>query len=223
MRHRLLALLALVPLAAAAAPAAPYPPPAAREPAAREQPAPPPPADPATAELAALRALAMVSAGEPDVEALQRAAALRADRASAGAADYGERARWAALVPRLTAEYRHEDQSNRVVGLQSSGEVDYLRLAPSEVFLLRATWDLPSLVAAPGEVAAGAQAQARARRRDEAVRRVTGLFYERRQKRLALLLAPPADPLARAQAEVEIARLGAEIEALAGGRLEGSR
>ncbi len=95
-------------------------------------------------------------------------------------------------------------------------------MSPSETFLLRATWDLPSLVAAPGELAAGAQAQARARRRRaEAVDRVTILFFERRRQRLALLLAPPAEPLARAQAELEIARLGAEIDALTGGRLSG--
>jgi hypothetical protein len=218
MRHTLLALAAVLPLAALAGPPAPA---ASPQPAA--QPAQQAPPDPAAAELVALRALAAVSAGEPDVEALQRAAARVADRAHAGAADHGERARWAALLPRLTAEYRHEDQSNRVVGLQSSGEVDYLRLAPSEVFLVRATWDLPTLVAAPGELGAGTQAQVRSRRREEAVDRVTVLFFERRQKRLALLLEPPSDPLARAQAETEVARLGSEIDALTGGALGGRR
>ncbi len=136
-----------------------------------------------------------------------------------GAGDYPGRARMAALLPRLTAEYRHDVASNRVVGLQGSGEVDYLRLAPSDTFLVRATWELPSLVASPSEVTAGAQAQARARRRGEAVERVTKLFFERQRLRVALLLSPPPDPVARAQAELDIARLAAEIDALTGARL----
>jgi hypothetical protein len=180
-----------------------------------------PPADAASAEALALRALAIVSSGEPDVEGLQRAAARQVDRAAGGAADFAGRARLAALLPRLTAEYRHGEQTNRVVGYQASGEVDYLRLAPSDTFLVRATWELPSLVAAPGETSAGAQAQAHARRRAEAVEEVTRLHFERRRQRVALLLAPPADPVARAQAELEIARLGAELDALTGGRLGG--
>ncbi len=175
-----------------------------------------PPADAASAEVQALRAVALVSAGEPDVEAVQRAAAREAERTAAGAAGYSGRARWAALLPRFTAEYRFDESSNRVVGLQGSGEVDYLRFAPSETFLLRATWELSSLIAAPGELSAGTQQQARAKLRSEAVERVTKLFFERRRLRVALLLAPPADPVARAQAEVQIAQLAAEIDALTG-------
>jgi hypothetical protein len=143
------------------------------------------------------------------------------DRTAGGAAGFPGRARLAALLPRLTAEYRHDEQSNRVVGYQSSGEVDYLRLNPSDAFTVRVTWELPSLVAAPGELSAGAQAQAQARRRAEAVEEVTRVHFERRKRRVALLLAPPADPVARAQAELDVARLGAELDALTGGRLGG--
>ena len=85
--------------------------------------------------------------------------------------------------------------------------------------LVRATWDLGHLVAAPGELQAGTQLAARAKRRAEAVERVTRLFFERRKLRVALLLAPPVDPAARAQVEVEIARLGSEIDAMTGGKL----
>jgi hypothetical protein len=203
MRHALLGLTFLLPLAASAGSPPPSPQPAA---------------DPATAEVQAARALAVLSAGEPDVETLQRAAAREADRAGGASSDYPRRARIAALLPRFTAEFRHDEVANRVVGLQGSGEVDYVRLAPSDTFLVRATWELASLVAAPGEASAAAQAEARAKRRGEAVERVTRLFFERRRLRVALLLAPPADPLARARAELEIAQVGAEIDALTGGR-----
>lgn len=172
---------------------------------------PPPPAELAAGTL------------DPDVAALQAAAAREAERGVPDPGSYPARARWAALLPRLTAEVRYQDQSNRVVGLQGSGEVDYLRLAPGRTVGVRATWDLGHLVAAPGELQAASHATARARLRAEAVARVTRLHFERQKARVALLLEPPTDPLLRAQAELEVDRLGAEIDALTGGLAAGRR
>jgi hypothetical protein len=159
-----------------------------------------------------LRALAQAAAGEPDVARVQAAAA----RLAAPAAP--RRNALAALLPRLTAEVRHDEQSNRVVGLQGSGEVDYLRLTPGTSVAVRATWDLSRLVTPPERAPVDPL-----RRRDEAVRRATQLYFERRQLRVALLLAPPQDPVARADAELEIDRLGAELDALTGGLFSGVR
>lgn len=177
----------------------------------------PPEPDPPVARVAAPEPL------DPDVAALQAAAAREAERGVPDPGSYPARARLAALLPRLTAELRHEDQSNRVVGLQGSGEVDYLRLAPGRTVLVRATWELGHLVAAPGELQAANGAAARARLRAEAVARVTRLHFERQKARVALLLEPPTDPVLRAQAELEVERLGAEIDALTGGLGTGSR
>jgi hypothetical protein len=176
--------------------------------------------DAAAAEAVALRAMAVASAREPDVDALQRAAARVVDR-EGGAGSVSARTRLAALLPKVSAEYRYDRSSNRVVGVQGSGEVDYLRFAPSDAIVVRATWDLPCLVAGGDELDAAARAEAHARRRAEAVEKVTKLYFERRKLRVALLVAPPTDPVARAQAEVEIGRLGAEIDALTGGALTG--
>jgi hypothetical protein len=176
---------------------------------------------PSDAEADALRALALASAGDPDVVELQAAAAREAERDAGDAGSIPRRARLSALLPRLSLEYRREEQSNRVVGLQGAGEVDYLRLTPGSAIVVRASWDLGGLVAAPGEAAAAAVATARARRRSEAVLHATALHYERRRLKAALLLDPPSDPLARATAELEIARLGAELDALTGGLLSG--
>lgn len=162
------------------------------------------------------RALQLVAAGEPDVRAVQAAAARRAGEEDA-VQGFRRRARLAALLPRVTAELRHDERSYRVVGLQGSGEVDYLREAPGNTLALRATWDLGELLAAPGELAAASGAAERARRRADAVAQATKLHFERRRLRLGLLLAPPADALARAEAELAIDRLGAELDALTGG------
>jgi hypothetical protein len=193
-------------------------------PRAAPRPAEPPAVEPApdtsaeAAEVEALRALALLSAGEPSIGEVQAAAALAAEEDNPGAAGFTRRARVAALLPRLTAEYQRDERSYRVVGLQGSGEVDYLRLAPGYAVSLRATWDLGGLVAATGEVAAAAEGTARARARAEAVKRATAVYYERRRLRLALLLAPPSTALDLGQAELEIDRLGAELDALTAGR-----
>jgi hypothetical protein len=171
----------------------------------------PDPPDP-TPPREVLRALALASAGEPDVSRVQSAAARVA------AAPAPRRTALSALLPRVTAEVRHDEQSHRTVGLQGSGEVDYLRLAPGTSVALRATWDLAQLVAPAEHVSAE-----HARRRDEAVRRATQLYFERRQLRVALLLEPPGDAVARAGAELEIDRLGAELDALTGGLFSGGR
>lgn len=169
-------------------------------------------------EAEASRALGRVSAGEPGIAEVQEAAAREAERDGPSIEGFPRRSRLAALLPRLTAEYRREERSHRVVGLQGSGEVDYLRLDPGSAFLVRATWDLGTLVAARGEIAAAAAAAARSQRREAAVRRATALFFERRRAMLALLLEPPASALARAEAELSLDRLTAELDALTGGR-----
>jgi len=193
--------LVLLALALAAPPLSPAP---SAPPAAQALDADPP--------REVLRALALAAAGDPDVARVQAAAARQA-------AAMPERASpLAALLPRITAEVRHAQESNRVVGLQGSGEVDYLRLSPGTTVAVRATWELGRLAPPPPPGALEA-----ARRREDAVLRATRLYFERRALRARLLLAPPADPAARAEAELEVDRLGAELDALTGGLLRGGR
>jgi hypothetical protein len=163
------------------------------------------------------RALAAIAAGDPGIGAVQAAA--RGSVAVGATGSFARRARIAALLPRVALEVRHDEQSSRVVGLQGAGEVDYLRLAPGNALVLRVTWELGALAAAPGEVAAAAGEEGRARRADEAVKRATALHFERQRLRVALLLEPPSSPLARAQAELEIGRVTAELDAATGGLL----
>lgn len=162
------------------------------------------------------RALAAAARGDPPIADVQRAAARTAE-ASGEERAHRDRARAAALLPRVTAEVRLDDRSYRVVGLQSSGEVDYSRQAPGWNAGVRATWDLAALVAPPESRINASGLLERARRRDAAVRTATALYFERRQLRLALELEPPAAPAMRAAARLEIERLAAELDALTGG------
>jgi hypothetical protein len=179
------------------------------------EPAPTAAPDPAAA---ALRALALASAGDPSVAEVQRAAA-RVATPPAAPSGLARRARLAGLLPRLTAEVRHDEQELRVVGLQGSGEVDYARSSPGTGVLLRATWDLGELAAARLEVSAGRAEQDLAERREAAVARATALYFERRRLRAGLLLAPPGTAEARVEAELALAKATAELDGLTGGLL----
>lgn len=171
-----------------------------------------PPPDPA-------RLLARLTAGEPSIAEVQAAAARRADAATPDPAGLARRRRMAALLPRITAQVRHEESAYRVTGLQGTSEVDYLRSSPGTSFSVLVTWELGDLVVATGEAAAAAAALARARRRDEVVRQATTLFFDRRRRLAALLGDPPPDARARLEAELELARVTAELDELTGGFL----
>src|SRR6266498_1170615 len=120
---------------------------------------PAPRPDPADAQRAAerdaLRALAAVAAREPSIDEVQDAAERVAEASVVAAPGFARRARLAALLPRVTAEYKRDERSYRVVGLQSAGMVDYERLSPVS----------PSASARPGSSASSSPRGARSRPR----------------------------------------------------------
>ncbi|WP_176062464.1 hypothetical protein [Anaeromyxobacter diazotrophicus] len=178
---------------------------------------PGPPPDPAAAAREdAARLLGLALAGEPRVEAVQRAAEARAAPGRAEADGWGRRARLAGLVPRLTAEYRHDERSYRVVGLSAGAEVDYLRSMPGDSLSVRLGWELENLVFARGELEAAAAAERAEAKRRAASDRATRLYYQRLRLRLALLAAPPREGRARAEQELELDAVTAELDGLTG-------
>lgn len=163
------------------------------------------------------RSLGRILAGEPSTREVQAAAAREVEQAVPDPAALAARRRLAALLPRLTAEIRSDQQSYRVVGLQGSSEVDYARSSPGTTLRVQATWELSDLLAWRGEPPATSAALSRHRRREEAMRRATSLCFERRRLLVLLALDPPATALARAEAELELDRTTAELDALTGG------
>jgi hypothetical protein len=161
----------------------------------------------------ARRKLVAAARGDPAIGDVQSAAARCSDPLGPERGAVA-RAKSAALLPKVTAEVRFDDRSYRIVGHQASGEVDYSRLAPGWTAAVRATWDLGGLVAPQsGRLTARGLLES-AQRRDQAVKGATAAFFERRRRRLALEMEPPSDPAARAREELEVERLGAELDAL---------
>ncbi|BDG09053.1 hypothetical protein [Anaeromyxobacter paludicola] len=178
------------------------------------QPLPPPPPDP---DAQAAQVSAWLFAGEPPIDVCQRAAARGLPGDPELAESWRVRARAAALVPQLSAEYRH-DERGRWYGV---GSDDLLRSAPADTFSVRATWTLAHLVFTPEEPRAVTAAAELSRRRQERVERVTRLYFHRRRLRLSLALSPPDEPRARAELAVEIDEVTAELDALTGGLFSG--
>lgn len=174
-----------------------------------------------TAVLPPLRLLARLAAGDPPIARVQAAAAAAVEEAVPDPAALAARRRLAALLPRVSAELKADQRSYRVVGLQGTSEVDYLRSSPGTSVSVQATWELPDLVVGRGEPASASAALTRLRRREEAVRRATLLYYERRRLLVLLALDPPTTPLARAEAELELDRRTAELDAVTGGLFGG--
>jgi hypothetical protein len=190
--------------------------------AARGQPpdlAPPPPPPSAPSADEAVRLLSAAVRGEPPVEEIQRAAAARAALPRSETEAWRRRARLAPLVPHVTAEYRHDERSSRVVGLTSSSEVDYLRESPGDTVGVRLAWNLEGLVFGRGELDGAAAAQRADARRTAAVERATHLQFERLKLRLELAAAAPSG-VVRARMELALEELTAELRALTGLELE---
>jgi hypothetical protein len=175
-------------------------------------PAPPP----STAREEAARLLGQALAGEPRIEAVQRAAAARAGIGREEAEGWRRRSRLAALVPRLSADYRHDERSYRVTGLSAGAEVDYIRSSPGDTVSVRLDWDLDGLVLGRRELEAASAAQRVAAGRQRAVERASHLYYERVRLRLALAASPPDDARKRAEVELELEEVTAELDALTG-------
>jgi hypothetical protein len=178
-----------------------------------------PPPEPVDSEVRAARAAALAWAGEPSVEAVQRAAAAQLDGERERLDSLRRRSRQAAWLPRLGAEVEHDERTTRVMGFTGAAESDYLRTSPGWRTGLRATWELDRLVFSRDELAAAEAAGRLARQREERVERATRLLFQRVGLKAELLLSPPSDPLQRALRELELARVAAELDALTGGLL----
>ncbi len=164
----------------------------------------------------AARWLRAATAGEPDVTRVQQAAEERAAPPRDDADGWRRRARLAGLLPRVVAEYRHDERSQSASGISSGGEVDYVRLMPGDTAIVRLAWDLDTLILGRSELAAVAAGEQAETRRREAAERATRLYFERMRLRLRLAADPPDTARARADAEVELASVTAQLHALTG-------
>jgi hypothetical protein len=177
----------------------------------------------AAARLDSHRILTVVSAADPPVAEVQRAAAAHdgvdPDRLRAWVA----RPRSAHWLPRVSLDASRTERDTRVVGVTGTVESDYLRLNPSTQFGVRLSWDLDQLVFSRDEPAAAWTASRLIDRREERVRRATRLYFQRRRLLVQLALDPPREAVQRAERETHVDEITAELDELTGGLFSGRR
>ena len=164
----------------------------------------------------AARLVGLALRGEPRIEAVQRAAAARAAPARGEAEGWRRRARLAPLVPRVAAEYRHDERVYRALGVTSGSEVDYVRETPGNAVEVRLSWDLGELVFSRAELDVAAAAERAEEKRRAAVERATRLYYERLRLRVELAESPPTGARERAELLLKLEGATAELGALTG-------
>jgi hypothetical protein len=173
------------------------------------------PPDPAEAAREARGLLARFS-GEPSVRETQDAAIRYAGIDGDRPASWRRRARVAGAAPELLAEYRRAAATDRTLGSQASGNVDYSGLDREDRYTARARWELDRLVFNPDELRVAAEAIEVVELRQAVVDQVTRLYFERRRQQIELL-RPALDLDARLPLELRIQELTASLDGLTGG------
>jgi hypothetical protein len=150
---------------------------------------------------------------EPNVRALQRAAARLAEVHPERVRSWLRRAGKAALLPTIRVRV------GRGLGALSRDTSSSLVLTTTDDwrFEVEATWSLDRLVFDRNELRAGWEAQRVARRREELLTHVAQLYYARRRLQVDAVLAPDA-PGALDRA-LEIEELTAVLDGLTDGAL----
>lgn len=167
---------------------------------------------------------------EPSVHQVQRWAAHHV-RAEPGRVDaWLQETRRAAALPEVWVRYRHTLDRDRSFDAHA---VDGLVDGPTEPMFtalesagrageaqvtVQARWNLQGLATSSERLRMLAVAQDFAELRQEVQLEANALYFERRRLQVRMLLAPKADPLGRAHDSLALRQLGADLDALTGGR-----
>ncbi|MCB9547178.1 MAG: hypothetical protein H6706_15210 [Myxococcales bacterium] len=166
--------------------------------------------------------------GEPTVNQVQRAALDYAAMHPELFDNMRTRTRTRALLPDLSVQVTKDldDESRSVTSftLDSNNTTRAEKVSATETkddgLQVRGEvrWKLGDLVFNSQETAVARENRYSAKERQKLLQTVTQVYFERRRAQLDLLLSPPAEAGARALAELKIAQLTGELDALTGGR-----
>lgn len=166
---------------------------------------------------------------EPDVREVQRAALRATGLRNAKNRRWARRARLSHVLPEVRGEvawldqrdveysYREDIETERE-GIVTESRNDYVDDARLRgVYAVRLEWDLSGLVFDADELDAAKAAERRHVARAELLQMVTDLYYERRRWQIELALTPRSHVRPRIEAQLEIDRATAKLDAFTGG------
>lgn len=168
---------------------------------------------------------------EPSVRDVQQRALEYAGVAELDLDVWTRRARLSNLMPRLQGQAAWLDQKDVQVRYREnfSTDDDGLVIAdPSQnnvyddsrirsLYSLRVSLDLPGLLFDRSEPQIAREVRSRHQQREDALRRVTDLYFERRHRQILSLVVPAAQWERRLELEMQVRALTAQIDALTGG------
>lgn len=162
-------------------------------------------------------------ASEPTVNQVQQAALSYYALHPEELGKLRSRAGWSHLLPAVRVEVTKEldDESRSLVRFDDLEEADDISAQEKREddleLMARADWELNELVYSPDELSVLRENRLSAKERQKLLNLVTRVYFERRRAQIDLMTSPPSDPKARALAELKIAELTAELDALTGG------
>lgn len=157
---------------------------------------------------------------EPTVLDVQAAAALYARVNPEAYGRWQGQASWANVLPeRLSGEAYHLTRDEKDVRTTQStlSQSETVALDAHSRFKVLAEWDLSRLIFNPDNLDAAREVSRLVERREDLLTTVNKLYFARRQLQAELALQPPDDPKRALRAQLRLAGLTADLDALTGG------
>jgi hypothetical protein len=166
---------------------------------------------------------------EPEVRQVQQAALRATGLTNADEHRWASRARLAHILPEVRGEVAWLDQRDTEISYREDIEADSGELVTDSrndyvddarlrgVYAVRLEWDLSGLVFDPDELDAAKAAERRHIARAELLQMVTDIYFERRRWQLELALIPRTHVRPRIEAQIEVERATAKLDAFTAG------
>lgn len=196
----------------------PAPPPAGQEAVAAPPRAPAAGPAPLISPVPLLPAVPDPLVEEPTIQQVQAAAIRYAEVQPGKIAGWRQRAAWRAWLPQFTVALdRDVDQT---IASSTSGGKTTFTVGPEDRSIgvdLGFRWELGDLIWNPDQTAIDTRSRLMVQLRGELLDDVTRFYFERRRLQLEQRVAPVADPGLRAERQLRVEELTAQLDALTGG------
>lgn len=163
--------------------------------------------------------------GEPSVRDLQQAALQYAALHPELFEGMRSRSRLAPILPQLKVRVAKDldEESKSLTRFSENSRPEDISATETKDDQLglqgEATWNLDELIFNTGETTVVKENRYASKERQQLLRLVTELYFERRKVQVKLALNPPNTPMEAAMTELKIKQLTGEIDALTGGAL----
>lgn len=156
--------------------------------------------------------------GEPTIAEVQTAAVHYAEVMPQKIQSWRARAAWRAWVPHVTLSVNRDRDTT--IGSSSSGGKTTFTVGPEDRSMTLNygfTWDLADLVWNPDQTSIDTRSRLMVQLRGDILDEATRIYFERRRLQVEFALHPAGEPALRAEQQLRIEELAAQLDGLTGG------